>query len=128
MSESFDREAAIEAYLKHVALGPDDEEYFWGWEAVVEFVDGRPATEAWELVLELLDRVSAAKVGHVVAGPLEELVRRHGASLVNQIEDRADADEYFRWALGGIWLTRGELPDDVLDRIVDASGGAIKPT
>ena len=128
VSESLDREAVIQAYLRHAALGSADEEYFWGWEAVTEFVRSRPAAEAWELVLELLDRASEDEVGLVIAGPLEDLVCQHGATLVSEIEQRAVADEYFRWALGGIWLSRGELPDDVLYRIVHASGGAIRPT
>jgi hypothetical protein len=127
MPETFDRESVVHAYLRHAALGSADEEYFWGWEAVTDFVHSRPAAEVWELVLELLDRANEDEVSLVIAGPLEDLVRRHGTVLVSEIEQRAAADEYFRWALGGIWLSRGELPDDVLDRIVRASGGAIRP-
>ncbi|MGH7626696.1 MAG: DUF6869 domain-containing protein [Gemmatimonadaceae bacterium] len=128
MPEEFNRESVIQAYLRHAALGPGDEEYFWGWEAVTDFVNSRSAAEACELVLELLDRASEAEVGSVIAGPLEDLVCRHGTSLIGDIERRAVTDDYFRWALGGIWLSKGELPDDVLGRIVRASGDAIKPT
>ena len=37
MSEPFDRNAAIEAYLRHAGRGSGDEEFFWRWEAVSEF-------------------------------------------------------------------------------------------
>jgi hypothetical protein len=61
------------------------------------------------------------------AGVLESLVRGQGTALVAEIESAAAGDERFRWALGRIWLTEGDLPPDVMGRIVQASGGAIQP-
>jgi len=127
VAELPNREETIVAYLRHAALGPGDDEHVWASEAVDDFVRSAEPRAGWELVLELLRRASDDEVGLVVAGPLEDLVCRHGTSLADEIEQRAATDESFRWALGGIWLSKGELPDAVLDRIVQASGGAIKP-
>ena len=54
-------------------------------------------------------------------------MRLRGSELVDVIEQRAEGDERFRWALGEIWLAEGDLPPDALARIVRASGGRIKP-
>jgi hypothetical protein len=84
-----------------------------------------PAAAAWELVLEVLRRAPDEELGFFAAGPLEDVVRRFGVELVGRIEAEARRDARFRWALGRIWLSRGVLPDTVLDRVVAASGGEI---
>jgi hypothetical protein len=86
-----------------------------------------PAEAAWEAVLEILRRAPDDELGFHAAGPLEDVVAYRGAELVGRIEAEARRDPRFREALGRIWLSRGALPDDVLDRVVRASGGAIRP-
>jgi hypothetical protein len=86
---------------------------------------GGPAAAAWELVLEVLRRAPDDELGFFAAGPLEDAVKRFGAELIGRIEAEARRDARFRWALGCIWLSRGVLPDTVLDRVVAASGGEI---
>jgi hypothetical protein len=119
----FDREAAIQAYIRHAELGTQDQEYFWGWDAVNDFVHTAPAEDAWDLVVTLTRRAPDEILGNVAAGPLEDVVRLHGAALVDWIEGEARRDERFRWALGCVWLSRGVLPREVEDRIVRASEG-----
>ena len=131
MSESAgelsNREETIVAWLRHAALGPEDRKDFWAWDAVGDFVYAAPPAAGLDVVLELLRRASEEEIGLVIAGPLEELVWYHGAALVDAIEHRASADPDFRAALGGIWISEGDLPPDILARIVDASGGGIQP-
>lgn len=122
-TRNFDREAAIQAYIRHAELGSQDREHFWGWDAVTSFVHTAPAEEAWNLVLMLVRRAPDEVLGNVAAGPLEDVVRLHGAALVDWIEGEARRDERFRWALGGVWLSRGILPREAEDRIVRASDG-----
>ncbi|HEV3049859.1 MAG TPA: hypothetical protein VGX50_06110, partial [Longimicrobium sp.] len=86
-----------------------------------------PAAAAWHLIRELLRRTPDDRLGVQAAGPLEELVRRRGAEIVEMIEAEVARDPRFRAALGSIWLSRGELPDPVLERVVRASGGEIRP-
>jgi len=119
----FDRDRAIQAYIRHAELGSQDREYFWGWDAVNDFVHTAPAEDAWDLVLELVRRAPDEVLGDVAAGPLEDVVRLHGAALVEWIEGEARRDERFRWALGCVWLSRGALPREAEDRIVQASDG-----
>jgi hypothetical protein len=86
-----------------------------------------PALEAWELVRALLRRAGGDELGTHAAGALEDLVRLRGAELIGEIETEARDDARFRWALGCIWLSHGDLPTLVLERVVRASGSRIKP-
>jgi hypothetical protein len=86
-----------------------------------------PAEAAWELVLEVLRRAPEERLDVYAAGPLEDLVRRWGVDLLEEIEKEASRNERFRWALGCIWLLVGDLPSTELERIVRASDGQIVP-
>jgi hypothetical protein len=86
-----------------------------------------PAPTAWELVRTLLRQAEDDELSFHAAGPLEDLVALRGAELIDEIEAEARADKRFRWALGCIWLSHGALPAAVLERVVRASGGQIKP-
>jgi len=96
-------------------------------DAFEDVIRNGPALAAWRLVLELLRTSSDDDLGFFAAGPLEDLVHRHGAELIGEIEAEASRDSRFRWALGCVWLSRGDLPDDILARVVRASGDEIKP-
>lgn len=64
----------------------------------------------------------------VAAGPLEDLVRKHGNALVHEIEDVATQDERFRLALRGVWLPPGALQPDVertLAQWIPVAGAAV---
>jgi hypothetical protein len=85
-----------------------------------------PSERAWELVTAVLRLAPDERLGHLAAGPLEDLVKRHGEALVDRMESEAARDERFRWALGGIWLREADLPVAELRRIVAASDDRIK--
>ncbi len=127
--------AVVQAYRgfqKRLASGevasppdPDDAEEA-GHDAFEDAIWNGPALIAWGLVLELLRTAPDGELGFYAAGPLEDLVRLHGAELIEEIEAESRRDTSFRWALGCIWLSHGELPADVLARVVRASGDEIK--
>ena len=96
-------------------------------DALRRVVRDGPPEAAWDLVRRLLRQAPDAELDVHAAGPLEDLVLRWGAELVERIEAEAAADERFRWALGCIWLLVGDLSPVVLERVVRASGGEIKP-
>ncbi|HEX8670645.1 MAG TPA: hypothetical protein VF710_02100 [Longimicrobium sp.] len=129
-------DAVVQAYRgfqKRLASGgvaslPDlDDPEEAGHEAFEGAIWNGPAQTAWRLVLELLRTAPDDDLGFYAAGPLEDLVRLHGAELIDELEAEARRDSRFRWALGCIWLSHGELPPDVLARVVHASGNQIKP-
>jgi hypothetical protein len=121
----FNRAAAILAYIKHAELGTDDKDYFWGWDAITSYLRDASAEDAWDLTIELLRRAPDAVLGSVAVGPLEDVIKEHGAALVDWIEGEAGRDERFKWALGRIWVSRGQLPQEIEERIVAASGGKV---
>lgn len=102
---------------------PDERDY----EFVDEVIRNGPPEVAWALVRSILEQSVDEQLAFHAAGPLENLVRRWGTQLVPDIEALAIGDERFQWALGRIWLRRSDLPADVLQRIVNASGGGINP-
>jgi hypothetical protein len=98
----------------------------WAFEEVLARISAEP-DDAWNLVLALVTMADDESLGYIGAGPLEKLVRRFGSDLVDRVEDRAREDPRFRFCLGSVWLSEGELPPAVQDRVVRASGGRIKP-
>jgi hypothetical protein len=125
---------AAKGYLRHGRALHDNEDLVWNredpdraaYDAVRDAIRDAPADIAWGAVHQLLRLTPDEELGFVAAGSLEDLVHLRGAEIVALVEAEADRDPRFRWALGCIWLSRGELPDDVLARIVHASGNAIR--
>jgi len=101
----------------------------WAFDEVLERVGLSSAEpeDAWNVVLALVTMADDESLGYIGAGPLENLVHQFGTELVDRIEDRARQDPRFRFCLGAVWLSEGDLPPAVQERVVHASGGRIKP-
>jgi hypothetical protein len=124
-AQDLDRDAVIAGYIRHALAGSEDSADFWACDTLNQSVTRLPAEEAWDLVVSLLRRAPDEILGNIAAGPLEDLVRKHGVALVDWIDGESRRDARFRFALGRIWLRRGELPDGVETRIVAASDARI---
>lgn len=128
-------EAVVRGYLRYSELLRNGGGTEWdpvdpdeaAFDAMYEALGHAPPAVAWELVLTLLRSAPDEELGNVAAGPLEDVVRTRAPALIDEIEAEAERDPRFKWALGCIWLGRGDMPDDILARVVQASGGAIKP-
>ena len=59
--------------------------------------------------------------------PMVWNTRLRGTEVVDLVEAEAARDDWFKWALGKIWTVAKDLPPDVVERIVIASGNAIRP-
>jgi len=130
--DAAERDATVQGYIRHNEwlgrAGPEgdapplDENAYLAFREAIW--DG-PAGVAWELVTTLLRAAPDEELETCAAGPLEDFVRLRAPELIDEIEREAERDPRFRWALGCIWLSHGEMPDDILDRVVRASGGEI---
>ena len=115
------------AYLKHYRTKSEKDS--WAFDEVFDRVTAARATaaDAWSLVLTLIELADEDSLGYVGAGPLEDAVRHFGVELIDQLEVQARLDPKFRAALGVIWLSYGDLPPNILSRVVAASDGRIQP-
>jgi hypothetical protein len=113
----------IDTYVRHAILGqPED---FWAWEDVYEIVHGPDGGAAFRLVVDLVRAVPDDRLEHVGAGPVEDLVVNFGPQLIEQIVVAAGKDPRFRKALASVWLVVEDLPEKVLERLQEATGGQI---
>jgi uncharacterized protein DUF6869 len=60
-------------------------------------------SSAWAIILSLIDHApDDAALAFIAAGPLEDLIHRHGQSLGEELVSQARRDARFRQALGGV--------------------------
>ena len=60
-------------------------------------------------------------VGNLAAGPLEDLLARHGKDMIEAIETEARRDRRMAWAVGCVW--QNAMTDDIWARVQKAAGG-----
>ncbi len=113
----------IDTWIAHHKEGDPNkvnESTFWAWEELDDISRHDPDL-CWELILEILrtdqsDRV----VGNLAAGPLEDLLVRHGPKMIDRVESQARKDLQFRNLLGGVW--KNAISDEVWNRVQAVSG------
>ena len=61
-------------------------------------------TEAWEVTRILVNTApSDEALAYVAAGPLEELLHKHGPVLIDRIEEESRENARLQLALSGVW-------------------------
>lgn len=97
-----DRDSAlVDAYLRHYTHA--DAGLAWAWQELDELVSSDPA-RAWTVTLRLIAAaLTTAALAYVAAGPLEDLLQRHAAQFIDELEGLARRDPKFRRALQGAW-------------------------
>lgn len=108
----------VEAYVALQRLEKDTpafERQYWAWEEMMALAEREPE-RAFGLILQVLacdssDRVLPA----LAAGPLEELLSRHGRTLLGKVEEEARRNPDFMRLLNGVW--QSWMEDDVWRRI-----------
>ena len=71
---------------------------------------------AWEAILAVIAEPRAnACVGVLAAGPVEDLLSKHGARFIERVETAAGANPDFASMLGGVW--RSDMPEEIWERI-----------
>ena len=117
----------VAAYLRRYANQSADD--FWAFEEVGQRVTfGQDPEDAWDVTTALIAAAAEGDaLGYVGAGPLEDLVKRFGPTLIDRIETTALQDPRFCDCLACVWLSEDDLPTTILSRVVRASGNRIQP-
>jgi hypothetical protein len=86
---------------------------------IVDELIRRDPDSGWAAVLAILERIDAQPSSRLfqvlAAGPLEDLLARHGAALVERIESEARVNPRFNLLLGGVW--QNAMPEHVWRRV-----------
>lgn len=102
----------------------DSEEYhrlFWAHQQLSDLCDESP-DKCWEIITQILqeERDDVEILANLAAGPLEDLLVKHGKQIINRVEKEAQTNEDFRKLLGSIW--KNKIVDDVWSRLKAVSG------
>jgi hypothetical protein len=93
---------------------------FWAFTQLDDVCRKQPEL-CWELVLQILRTPHHESVETAVAaGPLEDLLARHGAQFIERVEERARSDAKFRDVLGGVW--QNSTPNELWSRVEAVRG------
>jgi hypothetical protein len=111
-------------YLRHHRL--KDNTDFWAWQEAHDAYYENPE-RAWIILLALVAQAEGKELEYVGAGLLEHLCESHGSQFIDRVEAQAIQDPKFKAALGSIWLNSLYVPEVIVRRLVNASGGLIEP-
>ncbi len=79
------------------------DEHFWAVERLDELVNQAP-DDAWTLIHRIRELDGSDTVlANLAAGPLEDLLVKHGEVFIDKIETCARRDGRFRKVLAGVW-------------------------
>ena len=71
---------------------------------------------AWHLVLAVLRLDTSSEIQEVLsAGPLEDLLSKHGEVIIGKVERQAKSDPAFARLLGGVW--QNSMSESVWSRV-----------
>ena len=95
------------------------QENWWAWEAVDKACREDPEL-GWGLVLAILSLTDSHQViENLGAGPLEDLLAKHGDGLIERAEKLATQDPEFRRCLSHTW--QNEMSQAIWDRVCRAT-------
>jgi hypothetical protein len=90
----------------------------WAARSAVEDAVNAGGVEALRVIAALLETApDSSSAGLVAAGPLEDLVHKHGDVLVDEIDRLARQSPKFRQAMADIWLSTGAVGPDTERRL-----------
>ena len=106
-----DRERLVNAWLTY-------QKNWWAFEALMKLWRESP-DEALDVIINLARSADDDELVEAVgAGPLEDLIREHGASMIDAIETRAKSDLRFRQALSHVWIAKEDATSFVGQRYI----------
>lgn len=106
----------VEAYI--IANGvTGDDSFSWANDELMSLVWQEPE-RAWPIIMSIAERdLPKWQLAVLAAGPLEELLREHGLSFIDRVEQIALQNERFRRdVLAGVY-PHACRPEDVAERV-----------
>lgn len=101
----------------------DHERNWWAVSQVMDWSLNGEADRLWAFILAAYSRnLSDRVVSVLAAGPLEDLLAKHGPKFIERVEQLARQDEKFNFLLGGVW--QNDMSDEVWNRIKSARRAA----
>ena len=95
------RDELAATYLRHYSFKRHED--WWTWEEVHSLVRLNPS-EAWEITRILVNTApSDEALAYVAAGPLEDLLKKHGPAVIDSIENESQQNGRLQLALSGVW-------------------------
>lgn len=109
----------VDAWIAGQEAEDGTSEYEAHWWATNQVMDWELEGEAellWRFILRTYKRnISNRVIAILAAGPLEDLLSKHGLTYIDCVEQLAEEDEEFNWLLGGVW--RSSMPDEIWGRV-----------
>lgn len=94
---------------------PEYDQLFWAHDRASDLCSDSPE-EAWDFILATLAQDHSSTVmENLSAGPLEDLLAKHGALFIERVEAQSRQDPRFGRLLGGVW--RNAMSEDVWHRV-----------
>ncbi len=94
----------------------DHEGNWWAVSQVMDWALDGEADLLWAFILTAYKRnISDRVVSVLAAGPLEDLLAKHGPRFIERVEQLARQDETFNSLLGGVW--QNTMSDEVWERV-----------
>lgn len=105
--------------LEQTGSGTTDEgENFAPYQAMDAIVLHDP-NRAFDVIVQILENTQNEFVlSNLAAGPLEDLLVRHGIIIIDRVERQAKFDDRFRDLLAGVW--RNAISEEVWQRVEKA--------
>lgn len=112
----------VEAWIKLTKIAfeksydhPEADELFWASMKLTDLVSDEPQT-AWNIILRILNADQDPIIlMNLSAGPLEDLLAKHGKQIINVIEAEAATNKAFRELLSGVW--KNSMDDEIWSRV-----------
>jgi hypothetical protein len=102
--------------IQHTEEGSKErEEAFWAFGEVWDMCCKNP-DDAWDFIVGVLAQDSSdCELQNLSAGPLEDLLAKHGPNVIDRVEDEARRNPLFAKLLGGVW--QNDMSADVWARV-----------
>jgi hypothetical protein len=94
---------------------PEYDELFWVFDRVYDLMNDEPE-EVWKLILKILSLNNSDAVHEILAaGPLEDLLTKHGSTMIERVVLEANSNPAFALLLGGVW--KNSMADEVWEKV-----------